>query len=178
MVLMHPGEYPLADGETANFVIGMKDSLNEYGRMNPTATNGGGWDGCTIRTELNNDVYNSMPAWLRQSMKKMAVWSANGGNQPGVTGVYSEDYLTLAAEKEIFGNNTQAHNTTESRLFQFEWYKTAANRYKKYQGTVDSWWERSPYSLNNSYFCYVLPDGSAYYYRASSLAGISFFGCI
>lgn len=156
----------------------MKDCLNEIHAMNPSDTNAGGWNGCEIRTWLNNTVYNQLPDSIKQILKLMNVWTANGGNQAGTTGVYSEDYLALPAEREVFGSNTSADSTVEAQLIQLEWYKTAGNRIKKVNGG-NSWWnERSPNCYSPYYVCGVTSSGSGNYDRANISRGVSFIGCI
>lgn len=177
LVLMHP-TYPLVDGGTAAFVVGMKDCLNGYFGMNSSSTNAGGWNGCARRSRLNSTIYNQIPESFRQNLKLMNVWTASGGSQAGTEGVYSIDYLALPAEKEVFGSNTRADSSIESQLFQFEWYKTSSNRIKKVYGSNDWWWERSPYRSDTYAFCAVYSDGSADYTLADSSGGVSFFGCI
>ena len=162
---------------TCAFVVGAKDCLTTY-TMNTSSTNAGGWNGCEMRTWLNDTVYNRIPGSFRQIFKKMNVWTANGGSQSSTIGVYSEDYLALPAEKEVFGSNTYADESIESRLFQFDWYETSSNRIKKVNGSNDWWWGRSPYSSNEGYFCGVSSSGGAYRGSAHTLNGVSFICAI
>ena len=67
MVLMHVGQYPLADGGECVFVVGQKDCLNETGAMSYPA----GWDNCTRRTWCNGDYKNSLPGSLMSIFKEM-----------------------------------------------------------------------------------------------------------
>lgn len=173
---MHEGQYPLADGGTANFVVGMKQCLNNAHAMNGGETNTGGWNSCGMRTWLNNTVYNSIPESFRAVLKAMNVWTANGGS--GAVGIYSEDYLTLPAEKEIFGRNDYANSSIESQLFQFQWYKTAANRIKKMNNNNKVWWARSPVSNLTNSFNAILADGTTNFNYANDPIGVSFFCCI
>lgn len=164
----------MADGGTASFVVGMKGCLNDTHAMNSGAINAGGWNGCNMRTYLNSTVYNQLPDSIKQLLKLMNVWTANGGSQSGTVGVYSEDYLALPAEKEVFGSNTYGSASIESQLFQFDWYKTASNRVKR----NEHWWERSPRSDSSNLFCVVDGSGSATWIFADFSGGVSFFGCI
>ena len=176
LVLMHP-TYPLADGSTAAFAVGMKDCLNSAQRMGLSPTNAGGWNGCVMRTGLNSTIYNQIPKCFRQNLKLMNVWTANGGNQSGTVGVYSQDYLALPAEREVFGSNTWADPTIESQLTQFQWY-VSGNRTKKVNGSNDWWWQRSP-DLNYNYcFCAVDSDGGTGSNTAFYPHGVSFFCAI
>lgn len=140
---------------TCAFVVGMKDCLDIPRVMNSSATNAGGWNGCEMRTQLNSTVYNQIPESFRQIFRKMNIWTANGGSQSGTVGVYSQEYLALPAEREIFGNNDHGDPSIESRLFQFEWYKTAANRVKRRIGSKAYWWERTSSDNDTEDFCDV-----------------------
>lgn len=163
---------------TCAFVVGMKDCLNATHQMNSSYTNAGGWNGCEMRTWLNDTVYNRIPGSFRQLFKKMNVWTANGGSQSSTIGVYSEDYLALPAEKEVFGNNTYADESIEPRLFQFDWYKTSSNRIKQVSGRNTYWWERSTYSGSSYSFCCVTYSGTASNDEPMSSRGVSFFCAI
>lgn len=176
LMLMHPS-YPLADGSTAAFVVGMKDCLNATHVMNSSYTNAGGWNGCAMRSWLNSTIYNQIPESFRQNLKLMNVWTANGGSQSGTTGVYSQDYLALPAEREVFGSNSYAGSSIESQLTIFQYY-ASGNRVKKVNGSNGYWWERSPDRNGTSGFCGVGSDGSAGGTNASISDGVSFFGAI
>ena len=177
LALMHP-TYPLADGSTAAFVVGMKDSLNNTHAMNSSSTNAGGWNACAMRSWLNSTIYNQIPESFRQNLKLMNVWTANGGSQSGTTGVYSQNYLALPAEREVFGRNSHADSSIESQLFQFDWYKTSGNRIKKINGSNDYWWGRSPNRSGTGSFCVVNSNGYVISSGANYSNGVSFFCCI
>ena len=164
---------------TCAFVVGMKDCLNTTYVMNSSYTNAGGWNGCATRSWLNSTVYNQIPESFRQNLKLMNVWTANGGSQSGTVGVYSQDYLALPAEREVFGNNIYGDSSIESQLFQFDWYKTTANRIKEVAGdSYDFWWERSPDQSYTNAFCLVNSSGSALSNGAFNSYGVSFFCAI
>ena len=168
----------MVDGGTCNFIVGQKNGLAEYGYMNSSNTNSGSWDGCARRTWCNNVYYKAIPSALRSIFKKFKTITAQTYN--GSTNKVSEDYFTLAAEKEIFGSRTYSNATEANALTQFDYYKTSANRIKK-QGDTGSaayWWERSPYSDYSTYFCTVYSDGSANYNSASSTRLLAPVGCI
>lgn len=160
MVLMHEG-YPLADGGTASFVVGAKDCLTDSRPMNANGSNAGGWDGSDMRQTMANEVFPAFPSYLRNVMKKMNVWTANGGNQAGTVGVNSEDNLALPACQ------------IES------WYKTEANRVKKLNGAASHWGYRSPVNTTIDTFCNGTQNsGSIDTTIASEYTHISPFGCI
>lgn len=187
LVLMHAGGYELADGSTCNFVVGQKDCLAEEGYMNSTNTNSGSWEGSARRTWCNDEYKNAMPASLSPIFKQFKTITAETYN--GTTLKTSIDYFALPAAKEVLGGDTASSagsatsysNLTESNsLFQFDWYKTSANRIKKQgiSGSANLWWERSPYCKLSNRFCIVSSDGYAGISNANYTSGLAPFGCI
>lgn len=174
-VLMNKGGKTLSSNKTCSFIVGMKDSLNEYGYMNSSNTNSGGWDSCARRTWCNSVFRNSIPSALRGIFKQFKNVTANGSSSTTAT---STDYFALPSEKEVFGSTNYADSTAESSNSQFEWYKTSSNRVKKVNGSADAWWERSPRYGYSDIFCTVSSNGSANNYYAYHGYGLSPFGCI
>lgn len=180
LVLMHKGGYELADGSTCNFVVGQKDSLAEEGYMNSTYTNSGSWDGSARRAWCNDTYKNAIPSTLQPIFKQFKTITVTEYNADTVT--TSLDYFALPAEKEVLGTRVNSNKTEFNALFQFDWYKTEANRIKKLgiSGNADCWWERSPYDYNDG-FCLISPTGSASFGSLNGAAnkiGLSPFGCI
>lgn len=181
-VLMNAGGKTLANttpsGRTeCSFVVGMKNGLAEYGYMNSSDTNSGGWEACKRRKWCNEIFRNALPSTLRDIFKQHLNVTASGSSSGTTT---STDYFALPAEKEVFGSNTYANSTAESGLSQFEYYKTSANRIKKTgdNGSASGWWERSPRSDYSTRFCYVTSGGSASDYSASNSRLLAPVGCI
>ena len=48
----------------------------------------------------------------------------------------------------------------------------------KVNGSANSWWERSPFSGNTGYFCYVYSSGTATINTADYSYGVSFGFCV
>nr|DAI50843.1 MAG TPA: hypothetical protein [Caudoviricetes sp.] len=191
LVLMHAGGYDLnsavASGRTkCSFVVGMKDCLVTGGYMNPTATAIGSWAGCARRTWCNNVFKNAIPSTLFPIFKQFKTITAETYN--GTTLETSIDWFALPAAKEIFGGTatsagggTFKSNLAEfNALFQFDWYKTAANKDKKKgaAGSYVEWWERSPKYDDTARFCFVYPGGYGNASPAKYAYGLSPFGCI
>ena len=175
LVLMNEG-YPGTGNEGVHFVWGQENSLSEKGRMNTSDTNSGSWNGCAMRADLNNKYYNALPATFRSCLKQFNVITAQTYN--GSTNQTSQDYISLFAEKEIFGSVSYSNTTEASVLSQIEYYKTTANRIKQAKGSNYAWWERSPYSSGATGFCRVISDGNANHNGASYASGVAPFGCI
>jgi hypothetical protein len=45
-------------------------------------------------------------------------------------------------------------------------------------GSAYYWWERSPFSGNSRYFCFVNSTGDAYYGGATGSVGVAFGFCV
>lgn len=186
-VLMNASGKTLANatpsGRTeCSFIVGMKNGFangtsGEYGYMNSSNTNSGGWEASARRTWCNDVFRNAIPSALRDIFKQHLNVTASGSSTATTT---STDYFALPAEKEVFGSVTYANSTAEANLTQFEYYKTSSNRIKKAgdSGSADRWWERSPFSGTSAGFCYVYADGSADINNASFTYLLAPFGCI
>ena len=175
-VLSDPGHFTLASGKPCNFVVNMKDCLNEYGYMNPSNTNSGGWNGCARRTWCNNVFRNAIPSGLRPAFKQFKTKAATG---TGTASTTSTDWFALPSEMEVFGRVSYADSSAESGNTQLNYYKTSSNRVKKWNGGAAWWFVRSPHGYNSARFCMVGSDGSANHYtNARNSYGISPFGCI
>lgn len=183
LVLMHAGGYELADGSTCNFVVGQKDCLVDTGRFYLEGS--GSWDKLARREWCNNSYKNAIPLTLQPIFKQFKTIAAETGF--GTTLKTSLDYFALPAAKEIFGGDiateageaTKYSNLTEfNSLFQFDWYKTSANRIKKIRGNAEYWWERSVIFENYYAYCCVSSEGNGVYNSADYEYGLSPFGCI
>lgn len=184
MVLMNAGGKTLANGNTCAFVVGQKNLLAngtsvEYGYMNSSNVNAGGWDSSARRTWCNNTYYNAIASGFKALLKQFVNKTSKGStDHSGVT--ESLDYCALASEKEIFGSTAYANATAEADNSQFTYYATSANRIKKAgdSGSAYAWWERSPFSGYSGIFCNVNSNGNADYYDASYTRGLAPFFCI
>lgn len=148
------------------------DMSHEYGYMNPTSNNDGGWENCDRRTWCNNTYKKCLPAYIQNMMKQVKKLTSAGYYSNTIK--TSNDYAFLTSEIEVFGTATQS-STGEGR--QYQYFKNAtANRHKKprYNSTSvsGSWWERSPYASNSISFCYVNMNGISDVTHASTPAGI------
>ena len=184
MVLMNKGGKTLSNGKTCSFIVGLKDCLKEVGYMNSLNTNAGSWRDSKRRAWCNGTFRNAIPSTLRGVFKQHTNTTGDQANKS--TLIDTIDYFALPAEKEIFGDGygyagegySVDAEANSSKLTQFDWYKTRANRIKKVNGSASIWWERSPYYNYSNYFCFVGSDGTANSYDASFSIGLAPFGCI
>lgn len=193
LILMNEG-YPGEGNEHIHFVWGQRDCLKQVGRMNGTATCVGSWGDSAMRGDLNTIYFNALPAVFRSCLKPFNTITASVSNPN--TNQISRDYISLFAEKEIFGNNNKSTDIEANVLSQMEYYKIEANRLKvTNSGDLSSiYWLRSPYiqedpqPIDRPYiteaFCNVSgsysnpPRTSCSSHLANSYIYVAPFGCI
>ena len=163
---------------TAGLTFGMVDCVQEYQeykeyQMNSTNTNSDGWGGCLMRTSTMPTLQNGMPATLAQ----VRVPYVNNGQS---TILYSDDYMFLPAEKEVFGKRTYSPIAEADALTQFAYYKNGGSTIKKRldYGWETEWWLRSSYYNSGASFCSVKFKGEVSGYYASSSAGAAPCFCV
>lgn len=154
------------------------DASHEYGYINSSNTNSGGWEDCARRTWCNNVYKKCLPTYFQNMMKQVKKLTSVGSQSSTIK--TSNDYAFLPSEIEIFGRITHSF-AGEGK--QYQYFKNAtANNYKKPRyGRVYAsgyYWERSPRSNNSDCFCVVSIDGSTIYDNASSTYGVAPCLCI
>lgn len=157
----------------AGISLQMKDCLNTTYQMNSSNTNSGGWGNCALRTTLQNTIKGQMPsAW--QSIIKTVTKKASAGGASSTISSYS-DTLFLLAEVEIFGSTTYS---VAGEGDQYAWYKAGNSKVKKYNGSANGWWERSPFASDSGNFCGVHSSGFANGASANASIGVAFGFCV
>lgn len=160
-------------GGKAAYSFQLVDCLNQTQQMNTSNTNTGGWNGSAMRGRMS--TYKSqLPATLRNVIKTVKKKSGTGGGSSSGTQQTNDD-LFLLSEIEIFGTTTYS---VAGEGTQYEWYKAGNSRIKKINGSASSWWERSPYSGDTSFFCFVYSSGNANFNYAYGSYGVSFGFCV
>lgn len=174
--------------------IGLKDCLmdasnasnpvngggnTENGYMNSSATNAGGWKNCARRAWCNNVFFAALPSTWQSMVKTVNKKSGTGGGSSSGTET-TADKIFLASEIEIFGSKT---HSVDGEGTQYQYYKNAtANKYKMPKwssGNVSNiYWERSPFSGNTYYFCYMNYGGAAEFNSADFARGVAPCLCI
>ena len=149
------------------FVLEFADIITTH-KMNNTKTNVGGWPATSMRTFVNNDIYNAMPDKVKNAIIDTTVVSGHGSTS-GETNFTSTDKLYLLSTAEVWAqgsSNTINNDTARDLTRQLDYYKnlgTSTSNYSgaiKKNGTSDSyWWLRAAYSSNTSYFLIVYIHG-------------------
>ena len=155
---------------TAGLTFGAVDCVGKY-KMNPSNTNRGGWKECQMRTSTMPTLQSGMPATLAQ-VKVLYL------NYNQSTMLYSDDYMFLPAEKEVFGTRTYSPLKEGKALTQFAYYKNGGSKIKSLSGSAVWWWLRSVYFNDSSNFCGVNRSGSANVSLASNSRGAAPCFCV
>ena len=138
---------------TAGLTFGAVDCLGNYA-MNYSSDTEGGWGKCLMRTSTMPTLQSGMPATLAE----VKVPYVDYNNQSTI--LYSDDYMFLPAEKEVFGTRGYSISVEADALTQFAYYKNGGSKIKSLSGSAVLWWLRSIYRQNGSIFCDVSKQGA------------------
>ena len=155
---------------TAGLTFGTVDCVRNSS-MNSTDNNSGGWGECLMRTSTMPTLQNGMPATIAQ-VKVLYL------NYNQSTILYSDDYMFLPAEKEVFGTRTYSPLKEAKALTQFAYYKNGGSKIKSLSGAAVPWWLRSVDYEYSGYFCMVGTSGGTGSLNASSAYGAAPCFCV
>ena len=172
------------------FVLEFADIITER-NMNPEGKyngrqynygyNVGGWPNTSMRTFVNNDIYNSLPSDLKNGIIDTTVVSSHGSKDS--SNFTSTNKLYLLAPKEIYsdfpGSRTN-YDTAKDLTRQLDYYKnegvTTSNyskAIKMYDSTANWWWLRSADSGSDYGFYFIGSGGDWTASNASNVIGVS-----
>ena len=105
-----------------------------------------GWDDCSMRSYLNNDIFSQLSIEL-QNVIKFVNKNANSGRYPNDIKT-SSDKLWLLCVEEICGENKYSSG---SEGVQYEYWILNSDTFKSYDGIHGgNWWLRTSYVRLNS----------------------------
>ena len=160
-------------------------NMNPEGKYNGTqynyGYNVGGWPNTSMRTFVNNDIYNSLPSDLKNGIIDTTVVSSHGSKDS--SNFTSTNKLYLLASKEIYsdfpGSRTN-YDTAKDLTRQLDYYKnegvTTSNyskAIKMYDSTANWWWLRSADSSSDYGFYFIGSGGDWTASNASNVIGVS-----
>lgn len=155
---------------TAGLTFGAVDCVRNSS-MNSSNTNSGGWGECLMRTSTMSTLQSGMPDTLAQVRVPYVDYGQS-------TILYSDDYMFLPAEKEVFGTRTYSPLKEAKALTQFAYYKNGGSKIKSLSGSAVFWWLRSVYYDNSPAFCLVSTLGGADISNASWAVGAAPCFCV
>ena len=163
------------------FVLEFADIITTH-KMNDTETNVGGWPATSMRTFVNNDIYNAIPSEIKNAIIDTTVVSGHGSTS-GETNFTSTDKLYLLAPKEIYSDFPGSYpnsDTAKDLTRTLDYYTSigvTTDNYsgaKKKNGTSASyWWLRVADSGYTNYFYLVIFDGRYGNTSANSSNGVA-----
>ena len=169
--------------EFADIII--ERNMNPEGKYNGTqynyGYNVGGWPNTSMRTFVNNDIYNSLPSDLKNGIIDTTVVSSHGSKDS--SNFTSTNKLYLLAPKEIYsdfpGSRTN-YDTAKDLTRQLDYYKnegvTTSNyskAIKMYDSTANWWWLRTADSGSDFGFYFIGSGGDWTASNASNVIGVS-----
>ena len=158
------------------FVLEFADIITTH-VINTTSSNKNGWPASSMRTFVNNDIYNALPADLRNGIINTTTISSHGSSDSA--NFLSTDKLYLLATAELYENGEDI-DTAKNLTRQLDYYKSIGVTINSYSGaikksgtTATDWWLRSFYKTNNQHVYSVLRTGRVAHSMASLSIGVS-----
>ena len=137
------------------FVLEFADIIIEH-KMNDTDTNVGGWPATSMRTFVNNNIYNALPSDLKSGIINTKVITGHGSADS--QNLTSTDKLYLLSTAEVWENGTSneiKYDTARDVTRQLDYYKqmgTTTNNYSAAAKKMNSggyiWRLRTAWSFN------------------------------
>lgn len=159
-----------SDGVTAPITLIMKDCLNTKAQMNSSNTNAGGYPASAMKTYVETNIYDKLPADLKALVAPVKKkWYTTYNDTNSLTeGNYN---VWLLSEMEVFGTNTYTIGTGEGSKYPI--FTDNASRIKKVNETADIWWLGSCYRDYSDSFVRVISNGSVRYNTANFSFGVA-----
>ena len=146
------------------FVLEFADIIT-YHKMNDTDTNVGGWLATSMRTFVNNDIYNAIPSELKNAIIDTTVVSGHGSTS-GETNFTSTDKLYLLAPKEIYTNFSSSYDTAKDLTRTLDYYTSIGVTTSNYSEAIKKngisasiWWLRAATTSSTYSFLSVYDNG-------------------
>ena len=164
------------------FVLEFADIITTH-TMNDTNTNAGGWPSTSMRTFVNNDIYNALSDEIKNAIIDTTVVSGFGPDD--TANFTSTDKLYLLAPGEVYSdwktitiNGEPLYDTAKNLTRTLDYYKNLgvttinSSGAGKKNGTYDSyWWLRTATAITGSYFYDVSNNGDWSNYDANYTGG-------
>ncbi len=157
-------------------------NMNPAGTYNGTQYNSGhnigGWPASSMRTFVNNDIYNLLSTDLKNGIINTTVISSHGKSD--TSNFTSTDKLYLLAPKEIYSDFNDSYDTAKDLTRQLDYYKNEGVTTSSYSKTIKIynsralfWWLRSAGSRYDDIFLSVSDEGNWYHGIAGFTYGVS-----
>lgn len=164
-----------SDGVTAPVTLVMKNCLNTTSVMNSGGTNAGGYPASAMKTYVETNIYNKLPADLKAIVAPVKKKCYTTYDQ--ASSLSEANYnVWLLAEAEVFDSVSSTVGNGEGTKYPI--FTDSASRVKKLNGSTEYWWLRSArYSVSVS-FVDVDSNGMVDYRNASYSFGVAVGLCV
>ena len=164
------------------FVIEFADIITNR-VINSTSTTKGSWSATTIRTFVNNDIYNLLPTDLKNGILNTNVITGHGNSEDNNS--TSTDKLYLLSPIEIYGSVSTTYDSAINVTNQLDYYKQNNVSLNSYDsaikntvvsggtGSVNAWWTRTPAQIMDGQFMMVTDTGNLYSTYLTQELGVS-----
>ena len=119
------------------FVLEFADIITTH-KMNDTNTNVGGWPATSMRTFVNNDIYNAIPSEIKNAIIDTTVVSGHGSKD--TANFTSTDKLYLLAPTEIYSdwksNSNSSNDTAKDLTRTLDYYTSIGVTASSYSGAI------------------------------------------
>ena len=167
------------------FVLEFADIITKH-NMNDTNTNVGGWPASSMRTFVNNDIYNAIPSEIKNAIIDTTVVSGHGGTS-GETNFTSTDKLYLLAPGEVYSDwktNTSSsvpsYDSAKNLTRALDYYTAQGVTISNYRGAIKKngtsttyWWLRAANSRKTNRFLCVISVGNWSNSSANATNGVA-----
>ena len=164
------------------FVIEFADIITNR-VINSTSTTKGSWSATTIRTFVNNDIYNLLPTDLKNGILNTNVITGHGNSEGNNS--TSTDKLYLLSPIEIYGSVSITYDSANNVTNQLDYYKQNNVSLNSYDsaikntvvsggtGSANAWWTRTPAQIMDGQFMMVTNTGNLYSTYLTQELGVS-----
>ena len=160
------------------FVLEFADIITTR-TMNDTNTNSGGWPVTSMRTFLNNDIYNSLPTDLKNGIIDTTTVSGHGSTS-GEENFTTTDKLYLLSLKEIYIDWSKNWDSAKDLTRTLDYYVAQGVATSNYSGAIkknksssSGWWLRTANSTTTIWFFGIGVDGGYFSESTDCPFGVS-----
>ncbi len=159
------------------FVLEFADIITTH-KMNDTATNVGGWPATSMRTFVNNNIYNAIPSEIKNAIIDTTVVSGHGKSD--TENFTSTDKIYFLAPGEVFTdwntNSISSYDTAKDLTRTLDYYTSIGVTINNKSGAIKSgkfWWFRAAYFSSTVSFYIVSSSGNNSFDSATDTYGVA-----
>lgn len=159
------------------FVVEFADIITTH-NMNSSNTNVGGWPATSMRTFVNNNIYNAIPSEIKNAIIDTTVVSGHGKSD--TENFTSTDKLYFLAPGEVFTdwntNSISSYDTAKDLTRTLDYYTSIGVTINNKSGAIKSgkfWWFRAAYFSSTVSFYIVSSSGNNSFESATDTYGVA-----